>query len=125
MKYLYKNVYKVPLYRGRLVIMLTNSKRRIRKYVPDFNHEYIYAHAYGCRYKKYSGYYMILNFDFKQKKIKHSSIIHESIHLTYFIANERGIKLDYDNDEPITYLAEWIATKAYKTIKKYGFKIES
>jgi len=52
---------------------------------------------------------------FQSKKSLTTSIItHESIHAAMDILEYIDFKLDYDNQEPLTYLAGWIADCVYR-----------
>ena len=119
-KYLHIKEIKIPIYRGSLIITLTNSAKKLQKYIPDFEDRDIYAHSYLADYKGTQGYYIILNFDNKYRKIKHGTIAHEAaVHIPNFIAINRGIEPDFVNDEPIAYLAEWITDNVYKFLSKH------
>ena len=83
----------------------------------------IYAHSWFESYKGREGFIMILNFENDFRKITHGVIVHEAIHISNYIALERDIDPDFENDEPIAYLAEWITDEVYKFIKKSNFKI--
>ena len=48
--YLHAKHFEVPLYRGNLVVILTNSYR-VRDIVPNFEEEDIYAHALLDNYR--------------------------------------------------------------------------
>lgn len=116
-KYLYRKDKPIPLYRGALVIVLTNSKKKLKNHLNDFGKGGIYAHSILSSYKGRQGFFLILNMHNKYRKIKHGIITHEAIHIAHFIADLRGIKPDHNNDEPITYLSEWITDQVYKFIK--------
>lgn len=120
-KYLYKKVYKVPLYKGRLVIIFSNDTDKLSKIITDYDEEYIFAHCYYGNYKGYDGFITVFNFD---DKITHSIILHEVIHCTNFILDKRGVISDFANDEFVTYLAEWICKKIYKFARKKKMKIK-
>ncbi len=112
----------MPLYRGKLVIMLTNDKEQLQKYIPDFEDKEPYAHALLINWKGTQGFVIVLNFENSFRKIHNGTITHEVIHATHFIAQERGIEADFLNDEPITYLAEFITDEIYKLMTKHKFK---
>lgn len=121
-KYLYKKIIKIPIYRGFLIIILSNSKRKINKIVP-FEDKIPYAHSIFSNYLKSEGYFIILNFHNKAAKITPGILTHESIHIANFIASQRGIELDANNDEPICYLAGWITDQICTFLLKKGFKL--
>ncbi len=123
-KYLKIHYQKVPLYRGYFIIILSNSVKKVKKYIPSFADDYIYASAYFHEFKKKNAFFIILNFNNKFRKIHHGTITHESIHTSHFILKHVDIKENYENDEAETYLAEWITDEVYKFIKQNGFKIK-
>ena len=114
---------KVPLYRGYLVIIITNSVKKLKQYIPKFEDNGIYAHSYFHNFKNRQGFFVILNFNNELRKIHYGTITHESIHTAHFILQSRGLKESYENDEAETYLAEWITDKVYGFIKKNKFKV--
>lgn len=123
-KYFHIKQHKIPLYNGYLIILLTNDLTKTYKQVPHFNSETLYAHAYFDKYKSHKGHYIILNFHTNYGTITHGAIAHEAHHIANFIAENRGINADFDNDEPTAYLIDWITTQTYKFIKKQKFKVE-
>jgi len=126
-EYLHIKATEIPLYRSKLIIVLTNSKDKLSKYLPDFalENDAIYGHAWMDNYKGFQGFYMILNFDNPYRDLKHGCIAHEAMHLVHYLAEERGFQSDFNNDEPLTYLIEWITDEAYKFINKHKFKFKS
>ena len=110
--------YDVPLYRGKLIIVISNSIEKLKAKVPEFNRSRIYAHSFGINYKGRTGYAMILNFENDFAAMTHGCITHEAIHLAHFVADDKGFVADFNNDEPIAYLAEWITDKAYEFMKE-------
>lgn len=122
MKHLHLKELEVPLYRGKLVIILTNDKEQLQKYIPDFEDEEPYAHTWLVNWKGKQGFVIVLNFENSFRKIHNGTITHEAIHATHFIAQERDIEADFLNDEPITYLAEFITDEIYKLMTKHKFK---
>jgi hypothetical protein len=123
-EYLHIKDIEIPIYRGRLVIIITNSVNKLQKYLPDFKQSKVYAHAWMDNYKGKAGHFMVLNFDNKNNGITHGCVTHEAIHLANFLADFRGFKPDFNNDEPICYLAEWIVDQTYKFINEKKFKVQ-
>lgn len=121
-KYLYKKEIEIPLYRGILIIILTNDKEKILKYLPDFKEERVYAHCWLKEWHNKQGYVIVLNFDNDFRKINNGTISHEALHACHFIADYVGIRPDFDNDEVLAYLIDWITDEIYKMLKKYNFK---
>lgn len=122
MKHLHLKELKVPLYRGKLVIILTNDKEQLQKYIPDFEDKEPYAHTGLVNWKGNQGFVIVLNFENSFRKMHNGTITHEAIHATHLIAQERGIEADFLNDEPIAYLAEFITDEIYKLMTKHNFK---
>ena len=116
---------QIPLYGGRLVMIFSNCSEKIKKTIPNWDKETdeIYGSAWYINYKDRQGFAMILNFDSDRAKITHGTIAHEAVHLAHYIADERGIKLDLNNDEPITYLVGWIVDEVYDFIKKSNLEV--
>ena len=122
-EYLHIKDIKIPLYRGRFVVILTNSKTKLKKYLPKFEQESIYAHSWVAEYKSKQGYIMVLNFNNETTKITNGTITHEVVHIADFIADDKGFIADFHNDEPIAYLAGWITDEVYNFINKHKFKV--
>jgi len=122
-KYIKVKAKRIPLYRGYLVIILSNSQKRVRKIIPEFHEPYIYAHSYFSNYKNRQGFFMILDPLAKYRAIKSGVVAHEAVHLASMIAYRRGFEPDFNNDEPLAYLTEWIVDFAHQTIKKNGWVI--
>lgn len=121
-KHFFLKELEVPLYRGTLVIIFTNDTEQLKKHLPAIDDEEVYAHAVLTDWKKKAGFVIVLNFENSFRKIHNGTITHEAIHAAHFIARERGIVADFSNDEPITYLAEFIADEIYKLMDKHNFK---
>lgn len=122
LNHLHLKELEVPLYRGKLVIILTNDKEQLQKYIPDFEDEEPYAHTGLVNWKGHQGFVIVLNFENSFRKMHNGTITHEAIHATHLIAQKRGIEADFLNDEPITYLAEFITDEIYKLMTKHNFK---
>lgn len=122
-KYFHKKIIEVPLYKGKLVIVITNDSDKLNKIVSDHDVDSeIYAHSFYGGLNGHQAFVMALNFNHSFSKITHGTITHEAIHIAHYIADYRGFIADFENDEPITYLAGWIANEVYKFIDKHNFK---
>ncbi len=121
-KHFHIKSWEIPLYRGYFVVMLTNDTDAIKQYIPMFEDRHIYGHTYLWNYKRRMAIYITLNFNSEFRSITHGTITHEVIHACNFLLNERGVKSDYDNDEPMTYLSEWYTDKIYQFMKQKGFE---
>lgn len=116
-KYFYKKEIEIPLYHGTLVIILTNSRKKIKKYCPYFNKNHSAITWLNGKLKTFVAF----NFD---EFITNGVLHHEITHATNFILSERGVVADFDNDEAQAYLANWVADKIYKFARKKKMKIE-
>ena len=121
--YLHKKVVKVPLYSGKLIILLSNDCDLVGKYLPDFN-KIVYAHACKENYNGAQGYYCVLNFDYSGQTLDHGTIAHEATHLAMYVCEYVGIEMDQDNPEPLTYLVVWFTNEIYRFAAKHGFTPE-
>lgn len=121
-EYIHVKSFNIPLYRGKLVVVLTNCDK-VKSLIPTFDTTALYASAIYDNYKGFQGYFCILNFDNELRRIKHGTIAHEAYHIANFLCTHRGIKEDLENDEPAAYLIEWIVDRIYEVCKKYGFSI--
>lgn len=123
MGYLHFKDLEIPLYRGSLIIVLTNDNDKLVNILPSFPRDKnIYGHTWHDNWKGDNGYFIILNFDNDYRKIYNGIITHEAIHATHMIAAQRGFVSDFDNDEPIAYLAEWITDQVYKFMYEHKKK---
>lgn len=124
-EYIYLKEQLIPFYSGYFVIILTNSISKLEKYIPNVKkkNSEVYAHSFYESYKGHQGFILVLNFD-NDVKIKHGTITHEAYHIANFIGSERGFIADFDNDEPLAYLAGWITDECYKFINVNKFKPE-
>lgn len=118
--YLFVKEHEIPLYRGKLVVILSNDASKVKKLLPHSNYVNIYAHSITCNWKGSLGYVAIINLNNEYRGMKHGCIAHEAVHLAHFILGDRGHKSDFDNDEAEAYLTEWITDRIYDLIKKKG-----
>jgi hypothetical protein len=113
----------IPIYKGKLLTIITNNKQELLVKFPDIEiKENIYAHARVIYYKGSHTLTTIFNFN-ANSKITYGIIAHEALHIANMIAEHRGIIPDFQNDEPITYLTEWITNEIHKFIEKEGFQV--
>lgn len=123
-KYTYIKEHEIPLYRGVLVIIISNDHESIRASVKSFKSTEPYAHTHLDNWGDKQGFITIFNFNNPYRKITHGVIAHEALHVSNFLASERGIKASNNNDEPMAYLTEWVVDRIYEFINKQGFIIE-
>jgi len=113
-KYLYTNSVAVPLYRGYIIIIFTNSKKKLKKYAPEMHLRELYA--YSCRIERDGalGHAMVLNFDSKVRKMNPGCVAHEIVHCVNSILDYAGVLPSFENDEPTAYLTDWVTDQVYK-----------
>lgn len=124
-EYLHINAIEIPMYRGYLVIIITNSEDKLLKHLPEFSSNYIYGHAWLSSHKDKQAFYMVLNFDSAGGNMTHGTIAHEALHITNFLADQKGFVPDFENDEPLAYIIGWVTDQAYKFIDKKKFKVKT
>ncbi len=70
MGYLHFKDLEIPLYRGSLIIVLTNDNDKLVNILPSFPRDKnIYGHTWHDNWKGDTGYLIILNFEKDYKKI--------------------------------------------------------
>lgn len=120
-KYFHKKAINVPIYVGKLVLILSNDYECIKKELPILeNEDYFFAHSVLNGYKGHTGFFMILNFDYYFTSLKHGTIAHEAVHIADYIFDTVGATHDINNPEPFTYLVAWVTNEVYKFIKSKG-----
>ncbi len=121
-KYLHFKQVQVPIYKGKLLIVLTNDTEGLNRKM-GFNYSGdTFAFAIRTGYKGYQSYLVALNFDNDFAKITHGIIAHEAVHIANFIQEYVGVVPTFDNDEPSAYLTQWVVDEIYKMMSKYKKK---
>lgn len=124
--YIHKKATQIPLYPGKLVIILTNSVEKLRTLYPDTPPELtqneLFAFAWEGKYKSAAAYFILLNFHDKYAKISNGVIAHEALHITNMIAKRMQIQLDPDNDEPLAYILKWITDQVHAFADLHNLK---
>lgn len=122
-KYFYKKQKEVPLYRGWLVVIITNDQDKLQRQIPKIAVQELYAHTWFTpNWDGRRGFVIILNFHNSFRKVHNGTISHEALHAAHFIADSVGIDANFDNDEPITYLIEWIVDEVYELMHKHNLQ---
>ncbi|MEA1999654.1 MAG: hypothetical protein U9N61_10100 [Euryarchaeota archaeon] len=119
-KYLYIQRTHIPIYGGSFVIILTNSLKKLRKRIPDFDREVVFAHSWVVPCDDVYSHVAIFNFDNGEDKINHGTIAHEASHVANHIADIIGIVPDFDNDEATAYLIGYITNRIYSFVDECG-----
>jgi galactose-1-phosphate uridylyltransferase len=118
-----KQVKNLPIYKGKLVFIDTDAIEELSKVVPEFkDKKEVFCHAAVGSYKGWLAYFIITNINHSEK-ITHGMITHEVVHVAHFILKDSGVFPDFDNDEPMTYLCEYIADEFYKFVNKHNMEI--
>jgi hypothetical protein len=123
-KYFYIHSEQVPIYGGMLVIMITNDIKRVNKYLHDFEPNELFAHACYNNFRGMQGFFVILNPLNPNGTISPGVVAHEATHISSYIAKERGFVADFDNDEPIAYLVQYIADRAWDYLERIKLKLD-
>ena len=113
-KHFYVKQMSMPIYRGQFVIIFTNDAEKLHKKVSVFEGNEVYASANLDNWEGIEGFIIALNFDNKNRAITHGCVAHESSHIAHMVLEQRGVIADFINDEPVTYLIEWITDQVYK-----------
>jgi len=125
--YLHKQDLILPIYRGHFVTIITNDFDKIKKIDPEFRGDQstLYAHSIHMPWgkNKRDGYVIVLNFDNPSRPLYPGTIAHETVHIANMVAGSRGVIADFENDEPIAYLVEWLTDQVHYFINKKGFKV--
>jgi len=116
--YLKLHEIDIPLYRGKLIIILTNDMDELQEKIPNFSAPEIYGHSIMTNWNGHQGFCVILNFDNQFQNITHGAIAHEALHISSMICQGRGINADFYNDEPQAYLCGWIVDVIYSFLSK-------
>lgn len=115
----------IPIYKGIFVIVFCNDLELLKKTIPslkdDFDDGKLYAHTIFTDYKGSESFVCIFNFDHEITDISPGVIAHEALHIVHRLAEERGIQVNTYNDEPITYLLEWVTNTIYEFMEEKGY----
>lgn len=110
-----KTSRKIPIYFGKVEIIEVEDLNEIRdKYNFDANYSFSSTEAMVFNYPQPSG--MLKYIMAFEKDPTPKVIAHECYHFVHFVFNDRGIKVETDNDEPGAYLMGWIFEQVYNFI---------
>lgn len=113
----------IPIYFGRLVVIVNNDfNESFKKYHLSF--EDSYDDCMGLSYHIESKNGIQQFFIFLNDHPTHSTIAHESLHITHYILDHACHKPDYNNDEPECYLHDYIVGEIYKFLEKHNIKVK-
>jgi len=54
----------------------------------------------------------------KESRLKRDAVYHEALHAAFYVLGFRGVKVDPNNHESLTYLQGFIAEKCYEAFQK-------
>ena len=121
-KHYYEKIIKIPIYKGQLVLVLTNDNKKINKKVPDFKEKTeLYGHALNMMYEKEASYIIVLNSKHTHSRMTVGVMAREAVYIADFIFANCGITHDLDNDEPLAYLVQWITDELYEFYKEFFY----
>ena len=117
-----KHIIPIPIYGGKLVLILTSNIEKVYtaydtpcpKYVPDDGIGCISATAF--RKILYSGKENVVHYVIafpSGKRIAPGAIAHEAHHITKNILLDRGIPINPNEDENECYLLGWIVNQVH------------
>jgi hypothetical protein len=107
----------MPIYGITVGFVLTDSVEDVKSYYPEFNSTRINGHCLSFEHKGDDVVVIVIN----PKTATHGTIAHEIYHATSYICLSRGIVADFNNDEPMAYIAGWLTNKFYSLFKQIFF----
>lgn len=110
-----KYTINIPIYPGRLIIILTKDFNKItKKYeIKDMNG--YGAFTFSRDHKKGWRRYFVV---FKPEKVSLNYIVHESKHIVNAMYINKNMDLDRYNDEHECYILAWVFREIYKKLKR-------
>ena len=103
-------IIKIAIYEAKIRVYFS-----LEKYLKDFPHRKNkdYSHTNAFAITEAIGPCVVYI-----KEPCQSLVMHESIHAAWDVLNHVGVNVDYDNQEALTYLAEYIFTETLKLWNK-------
>lgn len=106
-----KETVEIPIYRGKLTIILDKNLSYIEKKFKTLSLKNYGAVA--LRHNKEPRHYVVAF-----ECIDNSLIAHEVVHIVNYVFQDTGVELDIRNDEAQAYLTGWLFSEIEKIIKK-------
>ena len=106
-----KSILQIPVYSTKLIIIQQKSLNDLVK-KHKLSSDFKKADAITIRDSKKNQYIVAF-----KKKVDPGLIAHEAKHAVNMMFEDRGIKLDPDNDENEVRFLEWIVNTVHKKIK--------
>lgn len=113
--------FDIPLYKGKLIIILCDDSKLVKDLCPDFQAKELFAHAYNGDYKGYDGFFVILNPFLENYKITNGVVAHEALHIVNMLFMNRKVEYQLDNDEHTCYLLEWVVNRVNEYLLRNNF----
>lgn len=107
-------LYEIPLYRGYLAVIVTDNLRKLKKLIPEYTRDDIFASTYLTTINEFRTVATIFN-PVDSSHLTHGIISHEAYHAASFILDFAGHVSEF-NDEPTAYLVEWCADRIAENI---------
>ena len=107
-------LYEIPLYRGYLAVIVTDNLRKLKKLIPEYTRDDIFASTYLTTINEFRTVATIFN-PTDSSHITNGIISHEAYHAASFILDFAGHVSEF-NDEPTAYLTEWCADRITENI---------
>jgi len=114
----------IPIYKGKLYIVVSNDYEKVEKLIPGFDkwsNGELYAHSFLVNHKGVESIFIVLNFDHKCDKMTYGVIVHELRHAADLVAQSRGLNTTPQNTESNAYLMEWMANTVFLELIRWGF----
>jgi len=118
--YFFIKSYEIPLFKGKLVVILTNDNSQLSKRglpLAKLDPPLAYA-AEGGSYKGFVAEVVVINIE--HEEFTNSVIAHEALHATN--STLRRVGIDREHEETQAYLIEWVFGKIEHTINLYKKK---
>ena len=107
-------LYEIPLYRGYLAVIVTDNLRKLKKLIPEYTRDDIFASTYLTTINEFRTVATIFN-PTDSSHITNGIISHEAYHAASFILDFAGHVSEF-NDESTAYLTEWCADRITENI---------
>ena len=115
----------IPMYRGLLVLIVSDDRVKVENITTKDYGTSMYAHACVINFNGKEAHTIILNPNNSGRKLHYGTVCHEIFHAVGGIALNRGIQPDWNNDEPMAYLCDWIADFVFSNLKKWNIELKT
>ena len=113
----HKKIVDIPIYYAKFIIHITDEIEKVNK-ITEMNDEEVYACAIYAEYKKGEcGYHVFFNPSLSDP-MTYGIIAHECMHSVFQLFKRRGIEIIFENQEPTTYLLEYLVDQVVKFFKE-------